>query len=945
MILTIIICFPCVSAADANHTDSDAQICDVIKENTLTDDNTDAGNFTDLKMLISQSENELTLDKNYRFNSSTDKDFDGFLISKDNYVVDGCGHTVDGSGQVRIFVFTGTNITLKNIKIINARGTYGSAVWFKSLNTVDNCSFINNSASALGGALYINDSVSGCKINSTFINNSAYNGGAIFFRGETSDITLNGYYECNTAERVAGAILFIGKSSNNKISAEFYSNCAEKASGGAIFFYNMAENNLFESIFRYNTAAYGGGIFFYNKANSNKFISDFIFNAAESCGGAMFFYNTTNGNNFTGYFINNTARGNINVVNGNGGAITFKGSSSNSIFTCVFINNTARLYGGGVNYRQTPHNITFNSNFTNNNAKFGGGVNFFESFKEVVFNGQLTGNSAVYGGAIALGYGIIENVSFKYNHAEYGGAVYFSQNGFVINSSFTNNSADNADDSCGGAICFNGNGTVISSRFVNNTAGYFGGAVYIWEDGTVMDSIFTSNEAQNGGSLYVHGAFEVDNCNFTNNSARTGGAIEFWKSGTLGDSNFISNAAGFSGGAVYTSANIKIGNCNFTGNSANENSGGAVYIFGFGELYNTIFTSNSASYYGGAVYFNKNGTVNHSSFTKNSAKDGGAILTAGNLTITNSEFRNNAAVYQTNHLSVKKHAVLTLINVIPNALIFNVSNITYGGVVRIFSNVFDENNMTLNNGTLSIIIAGNVYSADVVNGTANVEIPNLNAGDYNVNITYTGNERVAVSPVAFTVFKRDAVISSSDMTYIINYGGKYSIILKDAQNNALAGKTVSFKLDGMNIGSAVSDENGVAAVGLEAKILKALKSGSKNLVIQLSDSNYNAAPKTVKIMVNRENTKIAAKNKKFKRFKKLKKYTISMKNSKGKAIKKVRVSLKVKGKTYKAKTNSNGKAIFKIKKLTKKGTYKAVIKFKGNKYYNAVTKKVKIKIR
>ena len=72
---------------------------------------------------------------------------------------------------------------------------------------------------------------------------------------------------------------------------------------------------------------------------------------------------------------------------------------------------------------------------------------------------------------------------------------------------------------------------------------------------------------------------------------------------------------------------------------------------------------------------------------------------------------------------------------------------------------------------------------------------------------------------------------------------------------------------------------------------------------------------------------------------------MTLKNSKGKAIKKMRVTLKIKGKTFSAKTNSKGKATFKIKKLTKKGTFKAVIRFKGNKYYNKVTKTVKIKIK
>ena len=60
---------------------------------------------------------------------------------------------------------------------------------------------------------------------------------------------------------------------------------------------------------------------------------------------------------------------------------------------------------------------------------------------------------------------------------------------------------------------------------------------------------------------------------------------------------------------------------------------------------------------------------------------------------------------------------------------------------------------------------------------------------------------------------------------------------------------------------------------------------------------------------------------------------------------KVKLTLKVKGKTYKAKTNAKGKATFKIKNLKKKGKYKATVRFKGNTYYNKVTKKVKITVK
>ena len=60
---------------------------------------------------------------------------------------------------------------------------------------------------------------------------------------------------------------------------------------------------------------------------------------------------------------------------------------------------------------------------------------------------------------------------------------------------------------------------------------------------------------------------------------------------------------------------------------------------------------------------------------------------------------------------------------------------------------------------------------------------------------------------------------------------------------------------------------------------------------------------------------------------------------------KVKVTLKVKGKTFKATTNSKGKATFKITNLNKKGKSTTLVKYGGNKYYNAVSKKVKITVR
>ena len=62
-------------------------------------------------------------------------------------------------------------------------------------------------------------------------------------------------------------------------------------------------------------------------------------------------------------------------------------------------------------------------------------------------------------------------------------------------------------------------------------------------------------------------------------------------------------------------------------------------------------------------------------------------------------------------------------------------------------------------------------------------------------------------------------------------------------------------------------------------------------------------------------------------------------------MKNTKVYLKLKGKTYAAKTNSKGKATFKITKLAKKGKFAATVTYKGNRYYNKVAKKVKITLK
>jgi predicted outer membrane repeat protein len=120
-------------------------------------------------------------------------------------------------------------------------------------------------------------------------------------------------------------------------------------------------------------------------------------------------------------------------------------------------------------------------------------------------------------------------------------------------------------------------------------------------------------------------------------SNESGGAI-YVNGGSLTilDSNISNNSSDSYGGAIYGhyNLNIEVANSTFTSNSAYD--GGA--ISGSVTANSSTFTSNSA-YDGGAI--SGSVTANSSTFTSNSASDGGAI--SGSVTANSSTFTSNSA--------------------------------------------------------------------------------------------------------------------------------------------------------------------------------------------------------------------------------------------------------------------------------------------------------------
>jgi predicted outer membrane repeat protein len=246
-------------------------------------------------------------------------------------------------------------------------------------------------------------------------------------------------------------------------------------------------------------------------------------------------------------------------------------------------------------------------------------------------------------------------------------------------------------------------------------------------------------------------------------------------------------------------------------------------------------------------------------------------------------------------------------------------------------------------GTVTLIIANNTYSFDVKNGVSEIKVPSLDDGSYDYEITYSGDGK-------YSSFTRSGnlniqkltptSITASAVTTIYN-GNKYLVVtLKDSHGKAISGQTLSVNLNGLK--TVTTDANGQAKLTTNGLAPEAYYVA----VTFDGNDNYTKSTKTVKVTVKKATPKLTAKSKTFKKSVKTKKYTITLKTNQNKAMKKSVVTLKVNKKTYKVKTNSKGKATFKITNLKKKGTFKASVTYNGNKYYNKVTKKnVKIIVK
>ena len=234
------------------------------------------------------------------------------------------------------------------------------------------------------------------------------------------------------------------------------------------------------------------------------------------------------------------------------------------------------------------------------------------------------------------------------------------------------------------------------------------------------------------------------------------------------------------------------------------------------------------------------------------------------------------------------------------------------------------------------------------NASAQIAFDNLVNGDYQLLISTNATGNLTNQTIDFNVVlpKVDVDMAIKDSTVVTvntkvdgKIGKYFTVTLKDSLGNILKNKTVQLSINNKKY-SLVTNDNGIAKIKLN--IAKA--NVYTCAVAFLGNDAYNGAFDIAKVTVIKQKAKLTVAKKTYKAKAKTKKLTATLKSAKGKAIKGKKITFKVKGKTYTAKTNKKGVATVKVK-ITKKGKITFTAKFAGDDTYKALSKKGKLTIK
>jgi len=402
-------------AEDVNQTDSDLGVtdADVISDGT-------AKSYTDLNTDINKDAN-VNLAADYIYNETNDKIKQVNIVGSagKEYVINGNGHVIDGSGKAgALKIDNVAKITINNLTFRNCNQS-AIETWKNTNLILNNVIFTNNRDVSYGGAIYVDDSyltVNNCN----FSENYAKYGAAISARYSAVTIYKSEFKNKNSME---WSLIYASAGSSVEINYCNFENLKAK----------------------YATALY--------TINSQAIVSQskFVNLSASATGGAI-----ASKSYAKVVSIQNCEFENVSSAK-NGGAIYFdvNADSDSSLRGTLNVNQTkftncSSEFGGAILQLGGFLNV-INSNFTKNHAVYDGGAIYTSNATVFVYLDNFNNNygensdSLSKGGALYLDYSNdieLDSCKFISNKASKGGAIYLFDTKFKINKLYVSNNGE-----------------------------------------------------------------------------------------------------------------------------------------------------------------------------------------------------------------------------------------------------------------------------------------------------------------------------------------------------------------------------------------------------------------------------------------------------------------------------------------------------------------------
>ena len=216
------------------------------------------------------------------------------------------------------------------------------------------------------------------------------------------------------------------------------------------------------------------------------------------------------------------------------------------------------------------------------------------------------------------------------------------------------NDAHRRQAATGGAVDNFGTLNVSGVAFTANSATKFGGGIHneasAHPHGEQLH-VSRATRPPQGGAIYNNGTSTIASSTLSNNTSSQGGAVQNAGVLTIQNSTFSGNTSTGNAGAI---GNAATGNPRSSGQlsrtmpppALGTPQGGAIFSAGVLSIAQSTFTGNSAANAGGAVFYDYAFTplvITDSTFKQNTSATGGAIYSATMASLSGSTLTQNSA--------------------------------------------------------------------------------------------------------------------------------------------------------------------------------------------------------------------------------------------------------------------------------------------------------------